>query len=97
MNVGKTTRSVRHDLNQIPCGYTVEVRNAVKGLEMVDKVPEEPWTEVCNIKGSDQHHPKEKKDVRRHSCCLRKLYKWQRKEKKIYPPECRVPENSKER
>ena len=49
MNVGKTTRSVRHDLNQIPCGYTVEVRNAVKGLEMVDKVPEEPWTEVCNI------------------------------------------------
>ena len=49
MNIGKTTRSVRYDLNQIPCGYTVEVRNAVKGLEMVVNVPEEPWTEVCNI------------------------------------------------
>ena len=49
MNVGKTSRLVRYDLNQIPYSYTLEVRNAFKGLDMVDKVPEEPRTEVCNI------------------------------------------------
>ena len=47
--VEKTTRLFRYDLNQIPNNYTVEVRNRFKGLEMVDKVPEEPWTEVYNI------------------------------------------------
>ena len=44
--VGKTTRPVRYDLNQIPYDYTVEVRNRFKGL---DRVPDELWTEVCNI------------------------------------------------
>ena len=38
-----------HDLNQIPYDYTVEVTNRFKGLELVDRVPEELWTEVCNI------------------------------------------------
>ena len=48
-NAGKTTRPSRYDLNQIHYNYTVEVMNRFKGLEMVDKVPEELWTEVCII------------------------------------------------
>ena len=47
--VGKTTRLLRYDLNQIPYDYTVEVINRFKGLDLVDRVPEELWTEVCNI------------------------------------------------
>ena len=47
--VGKTTRPFRYDLNQTPYDYTVEVRNRFKGLDLVDRVPEELWTEVCNI------------------------------------------------
>ena len=46
--VGKTTRPFRYDLNQIPYNYTVEVRNRFKGLDLIDRVPEELWTEVCN-------------------------------------------------
>ena len=46
--VGKTTRPFRYDLNQIPYDYTVEVANRFKGLEEVDRLPEELWTEVCN-------------------------------------------------
>ena len=44
--VGKTTRPFRHDLNQIPYDYTVEVGNRFKGLDLVDRVPDELWTEV---------------------------------------------------
>jgi len=47
--VGKTTRPFRYDLNQIPYSYTVEVTNRLKGLNLVDRVPEELWMEVCNI------------------------------------------------
>ena len=47
--VGKTTRLFRYDLNQIPYDYTVEVTNRLKGLDVIDRVPEELWTEVCNI------------------------------------------------
>ena len=46
--IGKTTRPFRYDLNQIPYDYTVEVTNRFKGLELVDRVPEELWTEVLN-------------------------------------------------
>jgi len=44
--VGKTTRPFRYDLNQIPYNYTVEVRNRFKGLDLIDRVPDELWTEV---------------------------------------------------
>ena len=44
--VGKTTRPFRYDLNQIPYDYTVEVRNRFKGLDLIDRVPNELWTEV---------------------------------------------------
>ena len=47
--VGKTTRPFRYDQNQIPYNYTVEVTNRFKELDLIDKVPEELWTEVPNI------------------------------------------------
>ena len=47
--VGKTTRPFRYDLNQIPDDYTVEVRNRFKDLFLIDRVPDELWTEVCDI------------------------------------------------
>ena len=47
--VGKITRSSRYDLNQIPYDYTVEVRNRLKELDLIDRVPEELWMEVCDI------------------------------------------------
>ena len=46
--VGKTTRPFRYDLNQIPYDYTVEVTNRFKGLDLVDREPEELWIEVCD-------------------------------------------------
>ena len=41
--VGKTTRPLRYDLSQIPYDYTVEMRNRFKGLDLIDRVPDEPW------------------------------------------------------
>ena len=46
--VGKTTRPFRYDLNQIPYDYTVEVRNRFKGLDPIDRVPDELWMKVCD-------------------------------------------------
>ena len=46
---GKTTRPFRYDLNQIPYDYTVEVRNRFKGLDLIDRVPDELWNEVRDI------------------------------------------------
>ena len=47
--VGKTTRPFRYDINQIPYDYTVEVTNRLKGLDLIDRVPEELWTEAHDI------------------------------------------------
>ena len=47
--VGKTSRPFRYDLDQIPYDYTVEVTNRFKGLDLIDRVPEELWTEVHDI------------------------------------------------
>ena len=59
--VGKTTRPFRYDLNQIPYDYTVEVRNRFKGLDLIDRVPDELWTEVGDCTGHrDQDHAQEK-------------------------------------
>ena len=49
MKVGKTTRPFRYDINQIPYDYTAEVRNRFKGLDLIDRVPDEIWMEVCDI------------------------------------------------
>ena len=57
--VVKTTRPFRYDITQIPYNYTVEVTNRFKGLDLIDRVPKELWTEVHNfcMGGSDQNHP----------------------------------------
>ena len=47
--VGKTTKPLRYDLNQIPYAYTAEVRNRFKGLDLIDRVPDELWNEVHDI------------------------------------------------
>ena len=47
--VGKITRPFRYDLNQIPYDYIVDERNRFKGLDLIDRVPDELWNEVCDI------------------------------------------------
>ena len=47
--VGKTARPFRYDLNQITYDYTVKVRNRFRGLDLIDRVPDELWNEVCDI------------------------------------------------
>ena len=61
--VGKTIRPFRYDLNQIPYDHTVEVRNGFKGLDLIDRVPDELWNEVCDIvqETGIKTIPKEKK------------------------------------
>ena len=48
INLWKTTRPFRYDLNQIPYDYTAELRDRFKGLDLIDRVPDELWTEVCD-------------------------------------------------
>ena len=48
-NVGETARPFRYDLNQIPFYYAVEVRDRLKGLDLIDRVPDEQWNEVRDI------------------------------------------------
>ena len=61
--MGKTTRSFRCDLNQIPYDYTVEVQNRFKGLDLIDRVPDELWTKVHDIvqESGSKSIPKRKK------------------------------------
>ena len=61
--VGETTRPFHYDLNQIPYDYTVEVRNRFKGLDLIDRLPDELWMEVCDIvqKTGIKTIPKKKK------------------------------------
>ena len=47
--VGKTTRPFKYDLNQIPYDYAVEARDRFKGLDLIDRVPDELWNEVCDM------------------------------------------------
>ena len=60
---GKTTRPFRYNLNHIPYDYTVEVRNKFKGLDLIDRVPDELWTEVHDIvqERGIKTNPKKKK------------------------------------
>ena len=68
--VGKTTRPFRYDLNQIPYDYTVEVMNRFKGLDLIDRVTEELWTEVRDTVPSPR-----KRNEKRQNGCLRRPYK----------------------
>ena len=69
--VGKTTKPFRYELNQMLYNYTVEMTNRFKGLDLIDRVPEELWTEVCT-RGQDQNHPQDKE---MQNDCLRRPYK----------------------
>ena len=70
--VKKTTRPFRYDLNQTPNNYTVEVRNRFKGLDLIDRVPDELWNEVHDIV-QDQDHPQ--RNAKKQNGCLRRPYK----------------------
>ena len=105
--VGKTTRPFGYDLNQIPYDYTVEVTNRVKGLDLVDRVPEELWTEVYNTvwEVETKTIPQEKKKMQEAKMVVqggltnswgKKKSERKRRNGKIHPSECRVPEKSKE-
>ena len=70
--VGKTTRPLRYDLNQISYVYTVEVTNRFKGLNLVDRVPEELWQRFVTLKAVTKTMPKKKK-CKKASGCLRRF------------------------
>ena len=74
--VGKTTRSFRNDLNQIAYNYTVEVTNRFKGLDLIDRGPEELWTDVCDIveEAVIKTIPKTR-NAKRQNGCVRRPYK----------------------
>ena len=81
--VGKTTRPFRYDLNQIPYDDTVEVRNSFKGLDLIDRVPDELWNEVRDIVQETGIKTMLKKRIaERQNGCLRRPYKSLRKEEK---------------
>ena len=104
--VGKTTRPFWYDLNQIPYDYTVEVTDRFKGLDLIDRVPEELWMEVHDTvqETGIKTIPKAKKCKKAKllsqealQTAVNKRSERQRRKGKIYPFECRVPKNSKER
>ena len=104
--VGKTTRPFRYDLNQIPYDYTVEVSNRFKGLDLIDRVPDELWMEVQDIvqETGIKTVPMKKKCKKAKwlseealQIAVKRREAKQRRKGKIYPFECRVSKNSKER
>ena len=105
--VGKTTRPFRYDLNQIPYNYTVEVTNRFKELDLIDRVPEELWTEVHDIiqEAVIKTIPKKKKckkakwlpEKALQIAVKRREVEGKGEKERNNPFECRVPKNSKER
>ena len=76
MKVGKTTRPFRYDLNQIPYDYTVEERNRFKGLDLIDRVPDEVWTEVVTWYRRQGLTPSPwKRNAKKQNGCLERPYK----------------------
>ena len=73
--MGKITRPFRYDLHQIPYDYTVEVRNRLKGLDLIDRVPDELWTEVCDIvqETGIKTIPKRKRNGKKQNGCWEAL------------------------
>ena len=103
--VEKTTRPFSYDLNKIPYDYTVEMTNRSKGLDMINRVPEELWREVCDIvqEAGIKTIPKKKKCKKAKWLSdealqiAEKRRKAKGKGEKLYPFECRVSKSSKER
>ena len=74
--VGKTTRPFRYDLNQIPYDYTVKVTNRFKGLDLIDRVPEELWRRFMTLYRRQGSRPSpRKRNAKRQNDCLRRPYK----------------------
>ena len=74
--VEKTTRPFRYDLNQIPYDYTVEVRNRFKGLDLIDRVPDELWTKFMTLYRRQGSRPSpRKRNAKKQNGCLRRPYK----------------------
>ena len=105
---GKTTRSFRYDLNEIPYDYTVEVTNRFKELDLIDRVPEELWMEVCDMVSVAviKIIPKKRKGKKENwlseealqiAMKRRETKGKERRKGKIHPSECKVPNNNKER
>ena len=81
--IGKTTRPFRYELNQIPYDYTVEVTNRFKALNLIDRDPEELWTEVRDIvQEAVLRKSPRKRNAKRQNGCQRAPYKQLRKEEK---------------
>ena len=103
--VGKTTRPFGYDLNQTPYEYTVEVTNRFKGLDLIDRQPDELWMEVHDIvqETGIKTIPMEKKCKKAKQLSEEALHitvkrrEKQRRKGRIRPFECRVPKNIKER
>ena len=103
--VGKTTRSFRYDLNQIPYDYTVQVRNRFKGLDLIDRVPDELWNEVRDTVQETGIKTIPMENKRKKAKCLSgealqiavKRREAKSKGEKQRYKKCRVPKNSKER
>ena len=103
--VGKTTRSFRYDQNQIPYDYTVEVTNRFKGLDLIECPKNYGWRFTTLYRRQGSRHSQEKEMQKSKivvrggltNSCEKKIRKRQRRKGKIYPFECRVPKNSKER
>ena len=101
--VGKTTRPFRYDLNQIPYAYTVEVRNRIKGLDLIECLMNYGWRFVTLYRRQGSRPSPRKRNAKRQMFLWRGLTNiWekkksqkQRRKGKIYPFECRVPKNSK--
>ena len=73
--VGKTTRSFKYDLNQILYDYTAEVRNRFKGLDLIDRVPDELWMEVHDtVQETGPRPSSRKRNAKRQNGCLRRPY-----------------------
>ena len=73
--VKKTTRLFSYDLNQIPYDYTGEVRNRFKGLDLIDRVPDEIWMEVCDIVQETGIKPSpRKRNAKKQNGCLGRPY-----------------------
>ena len=103
--VGKTTRPFRYDLNQIPYDYTVEVRNRFKGLDLIEGLMNygQRFVTLYRKQGS-RPSPRIRNTKKQNGClggltnsCEKKRSKKQRRKGKIYPFECIIPKNSKER
>ena len=102
---GKTTRPFRYDLKQIPYDYTVELGNRFKELDLIEYLMNYGWSSMTLYRRQGlRPFPRKRNAKKQNGCprrpqnsCEKKRSKKQRRKGKIYPFECRVPKNSKER